>query len=49
MSSPRPYRVHLSTGAVEIYARTAAAAVSAALELAGPDASVIRVCQLGDW
>lgn len=49
MTPPRPYRVHLTTGPVEIYARSAAAAIAAALELAAPGASVIRVCQLGDW
>ena len=49
MTAPRPYRVQLSTGPVELYARTAAAAIAAALELASPDASVVRVCQLGQW
>jgi hypothetical protein len=44
--TPRPYRVRLSTGTVELYARTTAQAVSAPLELAEPGAGVAWV---GEW
>jgi hypothetical protein len=46
---PRLYHVHLTTGAIELYAVTAAQAVTTALELAGPGAQVLRVCRQGDW
>jgi hypothetical protein len=46
---PRLYHVHLTTSAIELYAVTAAQAVTAALELAGPGAQVLRVCRQGDW
>jgi hypothetical protein len=46
---PRLYHVHTTRGPVEIYAVSAAQAVTAALELAGPGARVIRVARQGDW
>jgi hypothetical protein len=46
---PRLYHVHLTTGPIELYAMTAAQAITTALELAGPGARVIRVCRQGDW
>jgi hypothetical protein len=46
---PRLYHVQLTTGPIELYAVTAAQAVTAALELAGPGAQVLRVCRQGEW
>ena len=46
---PRLYHVHLTTGAVELYAVTQAQAIRTALELAAPGAKVLRVCRQGDW
>ena len=46
---PRLYLIHTTAGTFELMAVTAAQAVSAALELAGPGARVLRVCREGDW
>jgi hypothetical protein len=46
---PRLYHDHTTHGAIELYAVSAAQAVSAALELAGPGAQVLRVCRQGEW
>jgi hypothetical protein len=46
---PRLYHVHTTAGPFELYAVTAAQAVTAALELAGPGARVIRISREGDW
>ncbi len=46
---PRLYHVHLTTGAVELYAVTQAQAIRTALELAAPGAKVLSVCRQGDW
>jgi hypothetical protein len=46
---PRLYHVQLTTGPIELYAVTATQAVTAALELAGPGAQVLRVSRQGDW
>jgi hypothetical protein len=46
---PRLYHVQLTTGPIELYAVTAAQAVTTALELAGPGARVLRVSREGDW
>lgn len=46
---PRLYLIHTTTGPIELYAVTAAQAVSAALELAGPGARVLRISRQGDW
>jgi hypothetical protein len=47
--TPSLYHVQLTTGPIELYAITQAQAISAALELAGPGARVLRVARLGDW
>jgi hypothetical protein len=49
---PRLYHVHTTAGAWEVYAVTAAQAVTTALELAtkmGDRPRLIRVCRQGDW
>ena len=46
---PRLYHIRLTTGPIELYALTQAQAVATALELAGPDARVLRVWREGDW
>jgi hypothetical protein len=46
---PGLYHVQLTTGAIELYAVTAAQAIRTALELAAPGAKVLRVCRQGDW
>ena len=47
--TPRLYHVHLSTGTIELYARTQAQAISTALELAERGAKVLRVARVGEW
>jgi hypothetical protein len=49
VTMPRLYHVHTTAGAWEVWAMTAAQAVSTALELAGPGSKVLRVCREGDW
>ena len=43
------YLIHTTKGPIELYAVTAAQAVSSALELAGPGARVLRISRQGDW
>jgi hypothetical protein len=46
---PRLYHVHTTTGVWEVYAVTAAQAVTTGLELAGSGARLLRISQQGDW
>jgi hypothetical protein len=48
-TTPHLYQIHLSTGTVELYARTQAQAISTALELAEHGAKVLRVARVGEW
>jgi hypothetical protein len=47
--APRLYQIQLTTGPIELYALTQAQAIATALELAGPDARVLRVWREGEW
>ncbi len=46
---PRLYHVHTTAGPFELMAVTAAQACSAALELAGPGARILRISREGEW
>jgi hypothetical protein len=46
---PRLYHVHTTAGVWDVYAVTAAQAVTTALELAGLGTRVLRIHQQGDW
>jgi hypothetical protein len=46
---PRLYHVHTTAGTWEVYAVTAAQAVTTVLELAEPGARVLRIARQGDW
>jgi hypothetical protein len=46
---PRLYHIHTTAGTWEVYAVTAAQAVTTVLELAEPGARVLRIARQGDW
>jgi hypothetical protein len=46
---PILYAVHTSKGLWEVFATSAANAVSSALELAGPGTRVLRIARQGEW
>jgi len=46
---PRLDHVHTTAGTWEVYAVTQAQAIATALELAGPDARVLKVWREGEW
>jgi hypothetical protein len=46
--TPRLYHIHTTAGPIELYAMTAAQAITTALELL-PGARVLRVCRQGEW
>ena len=45
----RPYRITTTQGQQHLMARTRAAAIRAALELAGPGAKVLSCLMEGEW
>ena len=49
LSPPRPWRVTTTNGTVDVDAYTAALAILAALELTGPNSSLISCLRHGDW
>lgn len=45
----RPWLVTTTKGTVEVEAKTAAAAILSALELTGPNSSLIKCLRHGEW
>ena len=43
------YHILTTAGLVSIHARTRAAAITAALELAGPNAKLVNTTKPGEW
>ena len=43
------YHIQTTTGLIQIHARDRAAAITAALELAGPGAKLVNTTQPGEW
>lgn len=46
---PRLFHIVTTAGTFELMAMSAAQACSAALELAGPGARILRITREGDW
>lgn len=47
--TPRLYQIHTTAGVFHLYATTQPQAITSALELAGPIATVLRVGRVGQW